>query len=307
MNEGRQLEIIVEEEEAGQRLDAFLAGKIEDVSRSYIQKLIEDNLVLVNGQSAKAKTRTSPGMVITVNIPEPEHLRIEPENIPLDIVYEDSDILIINKPKDMVVHPAPGNYDNTLVNALLYHCRDSLSDINGVIRPGIVHRIDKDTTGLIAVAKNNRAHQSLARQLKDHSMRRVYEAIVEGIIKEDRGVIDAPIGRHPADRKKMAVTPGKGKEAVTHFEVLERLKGATYVRLRLETGRTHQIRVHMAYIHHPVYGDPLYGGSSKNKITGGQMLHARFLTLKHPSTGEYMEFEAGLPEDFKKLLEALRG
>jgi len=306
MSEGRQLEIIVEENETGLRLDAYLAGKIPDLSRSYIQRLINDNLVLVNGESTKGKIKTSTGMKIVVNVPEPEPLSLDPENIPLDIVYEDSDILVINKPRDMVVHPAPGNRDNTLVNALLYHCRDSLSNINGVIRPGIVHRIDKDTTGLIAVAKNNNAHQSLAMQLKDHSMERIYDAIVEGIIHEDRGTIDAPIGRHPVDRKKMAVTPGKGKNAVTHFEVLERLKGATYVRLRLKTGRTHQIRVHMSYIRHPVYGDPVYGGSSRNKTTGGQMLHARYLRLKHPSTGEFMEFEAKLPEDFIQLLNSLR-
>lgn len=306
MSEVRQLNFVVGEDEAGQRLDVFLAGKIPDISRSYIQKLIDDNLILTDGKSTKSKTKTSSGMNIQVTIPEPEPLSLEPEDIPLDIVYEDSDILIINKPKDMVVHPAPGSKDRTLVNALLYYCRDSLSDINGVIRPGIVHRIDKDTTGLIAVAKNNKAHQCLAEQLKDHSMERIYEAVVEGIIKEESGVIDAPIGRHPVDRKKMAVTPGKGRRAVTHFEVLERLKGATHVRLRLETGRTHQIRVHMSYIHHPVYGDPLYGGSSKNKISSGQMLHARFLRLKHPSTGKYMEFEAELPEDFVKLVNSLR-
>lgn len=202
MSEGRQLEIIVEENETGLRLDAYLAGKIPDLSRSYIQRLINDNLVLVNGESTKGKIKTSTGMKIVVNVPEPEPLSLDPENIPLDIVYEDSDILVINKPRDMVVHPAPGNRDNTLVNALLYHCRDSLSNINGVIRPGIVHRIDKDTTGLIAVAKNNNAHQSLAMQLKDHSMERIYDAIVEGIIHEDRGTIDAPIGRHPVDRKR---------------------------------------------------------------------------------------------------------
>jgi len=305
MSEDRQIQITVAENEAGQRLDAFLAAKIPDMSRSYIQKLIEDGLILVNGQSTKGKVKTYSGMNIEVYMPEAEPLQVKPENIPLNIVYEDSDILIINKPRDMVVHPAPGNKDNTLVNALLYHCRDSLSDINGIIRPGIVHRIDKDTTGLIAVAKNNKAHQSLAQQLKDRSMKRVYEAIVEGIIKEDRGTIDAPIGRHPIDRKRMAVTPGKGKEAVTHFEVLERLKGATYIRVRLETGRTHQIRVHMSYINHPVYGDLLYGRNTK-KLTGGQMLHARFLRLRHPSTGEYMEFEAELPGDFIELLESLR-
>lgn len=306
MSEGTHLTFIVAENEAGERLDAYLAGKIADVSRSYIQKLIDDNLVLVNGESTKSKTKTLSGMSIQVTIPEPEPLSLNAENIPLNIVYEDSDLLIINKPKDMVVHPAPGNKENTLVNALLYHCKDSLSDINGVLRPGIVHRIDKDTTGLIAVAKNNKAHQSLASQLKDHSMERIYEAVVEGIIKADKGVIDAPIGRHPVDRKKMAVTPGKGREAVTHFEVLERLKGATHVRLQLETGRTHQIRVHMSYIHHPVYGDPLYGGSSRKKISGGQMLHARYLRLKHPSTGNYVEFEAELPKEFIKLVNSLR-
>jgi 23S rRNA pseudouridine1911/1915/1917 synthase len=306
MSSNRNIVLKVEEEEAGQRIDVFLSSKVPDISRNYVQKLIDDNCILVNGQRTKSKTKTYAGMEISVSIPKPQTLSIEPENIPLDIIYEDSDILIINKPKDMVVHPAPGNNDKTLVNALLYHCKDSLSDINGVIRPGIVHRIDKDTTGLIAVAKNNAAHQSLASQLKDHSMGRIYEAIVEGVISEKTGVIDAPIGRHPVDRKKMAVTPGKGKNAITHFEVLERLSGATHVRLRLETGRTHQIRVHMSYIHHAVYGDPLYAGSSKSKITSGQMLHARFLSLRHPSTGKIVQFEANLPEEFTNLLASLR-
>lgn len=292
------------ENDGGGRLDAYLAGKLPEISRSYVQKLIDDERVLVNGERAKSRLKTAAGMVITVNLPEPEPLSATPQDLPLDIIYEDEDILIINKAKDMAVHPAPGNREDTLVNALLYHCRD-LSDINGVIRPGIVHRIDKDTTGLLAVAKNNHAHLALAEQLKDHSMERIYEAIVEGIIKEDRGVVDAPIGRHPVDRKKMAVTPGKGKRAVTHFEVISRLRGATHVRCRLETGRTHQIRVHMAYIKHPVYGDPLYGASSKNACTKGQMLHARFLKLRHPSTGEYMQFEAKLPEEFTKLLHDL--
>lgn len=292
------------ENDAGGRLDAYLAGRLPEISRSYVKKLIEEDRVLVNGESAKSKLKTAPGMVITVKLPEPEPLSATPKNLPLDIIYEDEDILIINKAKDMVVHPAPGNREDTLVNALLYHCGD-LSDINGVIRPGIVHRIDKDTTGLLAVAKNNHAHLSLAEQLKSHSMERIYEAVVEGIIKEDRGIVDAPIGRHPVDRKKMAVTPGRGKMAVTHFEVISRLSGATHVRCRLETGRTHQIRVHMAYIKHPVYGDPLYGASSKNAVTSGQMLHARFLRLKHPSTGEYMQFEAELPDEFTKLLNDL--
>lgn len=292
------------ENDAGGRLDAYLAGRLPEISRSYVKKLIEEARVLVNGESAKSKLKTASGMVITVKLPEPEPLSATPKNLPLDIIYEDEDILIINKAKDMVVHPAPGNREDTLVNALLYHCGD-LSDINGVIRPGIVHRIDKDTTGLLAVAKNNHAHLSLAEQLKSHSMERIYEAVVEGIIKEDRGIVDAPIGRHPVDRKKMAVTPGRGKMAVTHFEVISRLSGATHVRCRLETGRTHQIRVHMAYIKHPVYGDPLYGASSKNAVTSGQMLHARFLRLKHPSTGEYMQFEAELPDEFTKLLNDL--
>lgn len=303
MGEVNRTQFIITDE-AGVRLDVYLAEKLPGVSRSYVQKLIEEDRVQVNGSPAKARVKTASGMIITVELPEPEPLDVKPADLPIDIVYEDEDILIINKPKDMVIHPAPGNRDNTLVNALLFHC-DDLSDINGVIRPGIVHRIDKDTTGLLAVAKNNAAHQSLAEQLKDHSMERIYEAIVEGIIQEDRGTIDAPIGRHPIDRKKMAVTPGKGRSAVTHFEVLSRLSGATHVRCRLETGRTHQIRVHMAYIRHPVYGDPLYGASTKKADVGGQMLHARYLILTHPSTGKKMQFEAPLPQGFIDLLEKL--
>lgn len=303
MGEVNRTQFIITDE-AGVRLDVYLAEKLPGVSRSYVQKLIEEDRVQVNGSPAKARVKTASGMIITVELPEPEPLDVKPADLPIDIVYEDEDILIINKPKDMVIHPAPGNRDNTLVNALLFHC-DDLSDINGVIRPGIVHRIDKDTTGLLAVAKNNAAHQSLVEQLKDHSMERIYEAIVEGIIQEDRGTIDAPIGRHPIDRKKMAVTPGKGRSAVTHFEVLSRLSGATHVRCRLETGRTHQIRVHMAYIRHPVYGDPLYGASTKKADVGGQMLHARYLILTHPSTGKKMQFEAPLPQGFIDLLEKL--
>jgi len=294
----------IEEEDEGIRLDVFLAENLPDVSRSYVQKLIDEEHVKVNGKSAKSKLKTVSGMKITVELPDPEPFSVTPQNIPLDIIYEDRDILIINKPKNMVVHPAPGNYDNTLVNALSYYC-DDLSDINGVIRPGIVHRIDKDTSGLIAVAKNNKAHQVLAKQLEDHSMQRIYEAIVEGIIKEDKGTIDAPIGRHPGDRKKMAVTPGKGREAVTHFEVINRLFKTTHIRCMLETGRTHQIRVHMQYIHHSVYGDPLYGTYSKDSTDNGQALHARFLKLTHPSTGKSMEFEAPLPESFTELLSRL--
>ena len=294
------------EDEEGIRLDVFLADNLPDVSRSYVQKLIDEEHVKVNGQSAKSRLKTVSGMEITVDVPAPKSLIVTPQNISLDIIYEDSDILIINKPKNMVVHPAPGNYEGTLVNALLYCCTD-LSDINGIIRPGIVHRIDKETTGLIAVAKNNKAHRELAKQLEDHSMQRIYEAIVEGIIKEDKGTIDAPIGRHPGDSKKMAVTPGKGRGAITHFEVIDRLSKTTHIRCMLETGRTHQIRVHMQYIHHSVYGDPLYATYSKEATTDGQALHARFLQLTHPSTGKTMEFEAPLPESFSKLLAKLKG
>jgi 23S rRNA pseudouridine1911/1915/1917 synthase len=294
----------IEEDDEGLRLDVFLAGNLPDVSRSYIQKLIDAGHVKVNGKNAKSKLKTVSGMKISVDLPDPKPLSVIPQNIPLDIIYEDKDILIINKPKNMVVHPAPGNFSNTLVNALLYYCGD-LSDINGVIRPGIVHRIDKDTTGLIVVAKNNKAHLGLAKQLEDHSMQRIYEAIVEGEIKEEKGTLDAPIGRHPGDRKKMAVTPGKGREAITHFEVINRLFKATHVRCRLETGRTHQIRVHMQYIRHPVYGDPLYGTFSKKSTCDGQALHARILKLTHPATGKTMEFEAPLPDSFTELLRKL--
>lgn len=306
MNENRVLTFRIEDD-GGERLDVFLAGAIPEVSRSFAQKLIKENRVLVDGKAAKSKTKTCRNMTITVDMPAPEPLSLSPQEIPLDIVYEDNDIIVINKSRDMVIHPAPGNSNDTLVNALLYHCGDSLSDINGVIRPGIVHRLDKDTTGLLVVAKNNEAHKSLSKQLSNHSMRRVYEAIVHGVISEDKGIIDAPIGRHPVNRKKMAVVPGKGKKAVTHFEVISRMKSATHVMCRLETGRTHQIRVHMAYIRHPVYGDPLYGVKSADDDLKAQMLHSRYLVLNHPATGERMEFEASLPDDFIELLVRLKG
>ena len=293
------------EDDKGERLDVFLAANIPEISRSYAQKLIKENRVVVDGEAAKSKTKTCRNMTITVDIPAPEPLSVSQQEIPLDIVYEDNDIIVINKSRDMVIHPAPGNRDETLVNALLYHCGDSLSDINGVIRPGIVHRLDKDTTGLLVAAKNNEAHRALSKQLNDHSMQRIYEAIVHGVIDNDNGIIDAPIGRHPVNRKKMAVVPEKGKRAITHFEVLARMKSATHVRCRLETGRTHQIRVHMAYIHHPVYGDPLYGKKTADYNLNVQMLHSRYLALKHPATGEPMEFEAPLPDDFRQLLERL--
>lgn len=293
------------EDDKGERLDVFLAANIPEISRSYAQKLIKEKRVVVDGKAAKSKTKTCRNMTITVDIPAPEPLSVSQQEIPLDIVYEDNDIIVINKSRDMVIHPAPGNRDETLVNALLYHCGDSLSDINGVIRPGIVHRLDKDTTGLLVAAKNNEAHRALSKQLNDHSMQRIYEAIVHGVIDNDNGIIDAPIGRHPVNRKKMAVVPEKGKRAITHFEVLARMKSATHVRCRLETGRTHQIRVHMAYIHHPVYGDPLYGKKTADYNLNVQMLHSRYLALKHPATGEPMEFEAPLPDDFRQLLERL--
>lgn len=298
-------QFIISETEEGKRLDVWLAKKMEDVSRSYIQKLIENGHVTVDDKTAKSRIKTKAGMNIKVEIPDPETFDIEPETIPLNIVYEDQDIIVINKSKDMVVHPAAGNWNGTLVNALLAHCKDSLSDINGVIRPGIVHRIDKDTTGLLVVAKNNLAHLKLAEQIKNHTMKRTYDAVVDGIVKEPSGKIEAPIGRHPVNRKKMAVVKN-GKPAVTYFEVLEHLRGYSYVRLKLETGRTHQIRVHMAAIGHPVTGDPVYGKKLSVMDTKGQVLHARFLNLIHPRTNEEMIFEAPLPDYFTELLQHLR-
>ncbi len=292
---------------AGERADKFLSLQLEDVSRSYIQRLIKDKMVLVNGISIKANYKLNGQEQITVQIPDAVEPDILPENIPLDILYEDEDILIVNKPKGMVVHPAAGHYSGTLVNALLYHCKDSLSGINGVMRPGIVHRIDMDTTGSLLVCKNDDAHRKLAQQLKEHSIRREYHAIVYGNISQDEGIIDAPIGRHPTDRKKMSVNYKNGKSAVTHFYVMERFGKYTYIRCRLETGRTHQIRVHMASIHHPLLGDTVYGPSKcPFSSVKGQVLHAKTLGLIHPSTGEYMEFDAHLPEYFINLLEKLR-
>ncbi len=295
---------IIEESDKGKRLDVWLSDKL-DMTRSYIQKLISDGSVKVDEKVVKTGFKLKPGMNIRAEIPDPEPLALKPENIPLDIVFEDEDIIVVNKPKDMVVHPAAGNWDGTLVNALLAHCSDSLSDINGVIRPGIVHRIDKDTSGLLVVAKNNSAHLNLSEQMKNHNIQRIYEAIVDGIIKEDKGKISAPIGRHPVHRKKMAVVQN-GKPATTRFITLERLRGYTHLRLKLETGRTHQIRVHMSAMGHPVTGDTVYGKSCSVMDTKGQVLHARFLKLMHPRTGEEMTFEAPLPEYFTKLLDVLR-
>lgn len=299
---------VIDEFNEGKRLDAFLVSQLnsESITRSFIQKIIEKGLVTVDGAKAKSGLKIKAGMKVYVEFPEPVSLEIESENIPLDIVFEDDDIILINKPKDLVVHPAAGNWEGTLVNALLHHCKDSLSDINGIIRPGIVHRIDKDTTGLLVVAKNNEAHLKLSAQLKDHDIQRTYEAIVDGNLKEDSGKISAPIGRHPNNRKKMAINYKNGKMAVTHFKVLERFKGYTYIQLNLETGRTHQIRVHMSSLGYPVTGDPIYGKEYKQLDTKGQVLHARYLRLTHPRTGEEMTFEAPIPEYFFKLLQHLR-
>ena len=294
-----------EPEDAGSRLDAFLALNLEGKTRSAVQKLMDQGKVLVNGKTGRKNDKVKPGDSIQVEIPEPEPLELLPQDIPLDIVYEDEHLLVVNKPKGMVVHPAPGNPDGTLVNALLYHCGESLSGINGVIRPGIVHRIDKDTSGLLMVAKNDLAHQSLAAQIAAHTFTRMYNTVVYGNLKTDEGTISAPIARHPTDRKKMAVVPG-GREAVTHYRVLERLSGFTLVECRLETGRTHQIRVHMAHIGHPVAGDPVYGPKKCITSLNGQCLHARLLGFVHPATGEYMEFDSGLPLYFTDFLEKLR-
>ena len=294
-----------EPEDAGSRLDAFLALNLEGKTRSAVQKLMDQGKVLVNGKAGRKNDKVKPGDSIQVEIPEPEPLELLPQDIPLDIVYEDEHLLVVNKPKGMVVHPAPGNPDGTLVNALLYHCGQSLSGINGVIRPGIVHRIDKDTSGLLMVAKNDLAHQSLAAQIAAHTFTRMYNTVVYGNLKTDEGTISAPIARHPTDRKKMAVVPG-GREAVTHYRALERLPGFTLVECRLETGRTHQIRVHMAHIGHPVAGDPVYGPKKCIASLNGQCLHARLLGFVHPATGEYMEFDSGLPPYFTDFLEKLR-
>ncbi len=296
----------VSPEHAGIRIDKYLAESLPDISRSYLQKLFRDGGIRMNGKAVKASAKTLDGAEIVFAIPEPEEPEILPEDIPLDILYEDDDVILINKPKDMVVHPAAGHYTGTLVNGLMYHCREGLSGINGVLRPGIVHRIDKDTTGVLVVCKNDSAHNGLAEQLAEHSITRKYRAIVCGNLKEDEGTVDAPLGRHPQDRKKMAIVRSGGKRAVTHYRVLERFGKYTYIECQLETGRTHQIRVHMASLGHPLLGDEVYGrGKSPFKLEG-QTLHAMVLGFIHPTTGEYMEFQAPLPEYFESLLEKLR-
>lgn len=300
-------EFSIDHETEGQRIDRYLSDTLEDRSRSYIQKIIKDGHVTVNQKPVKANYRLSFGDRVEVTLPEAKEPDIEPENIPLDILYEDQDIIMVNKPKQMVVHPAPGHYSGTLVNALMYHCGDELSGINGCMRPGIVHRIDMDTTGSLVVCKNDKAHQSLSEQLKKHSIRRIYVAIVHGNIKEDSGTVNAPIGRHPTDRKKMSTHCKNGRNAITHYKVLERFGDYTYIQCELETGRTHQIRVHMASIGHPLVGDEVYG-PKKCPFKGlqGQTLHARTLGIIHPSTGEYLEVNAPLPEYFVDLLDRLR-
>ena len=291
-------------EESGLRVDSFLAGALEELSRSQIQRLLEEGHVRLGGRAVKKNAKTTAGEVYEVDVPAPREVGILPEDIPLDVVYEDGDVIVINKPKGLVVHPAAGHWSGTLVNALLYHCKD-LSGINGALRPGIVHRIDKDTSGLLIVAKNDFAHQALAAQLKDHTLARTYEAVVCGGIREDRGTIDAPIGRCPADRKKMAVTEKNSREAVTHWEVVARYSGYTHLLLHLETGRTHQIRVHLAWQNHPILGDTVYGHKKPELGLSSQCLHAKELTFVHPRTGEPVTVSCPLPDYFLGILRKL--
>lgn len=300
-------EYLVVENDGGERIDRYLADNFEDKSRSYLQKLIKDGQVKVNGKPVKANYRLVFDDRVEIYMPEVKEPDIEPENIPLDILYEDKDVLLVNKPKQMVVHPAPGHYSGTLVNAIMYHCGSELSGINGVMRPGIVHRIDMDTTGSLVICKNDASHQSLSEQLKEHSINRIYEAIVHGNLKEDEGTVNAPIGRHPTDRKKMSIHAKNGREAVTHYKVLERFGNYTHIQCKLETGRTHQIRVHMSSIGHPLVGDMVYGPAKcPFPNLQGQTLHAKTLGFIHPSTNEYLEVNAPLPEYFEGLINKLR-
>lgn len=307
MNEENIWTLIIDEKLEGNRIDTALSQAYEDRSRSFFQKLLENGSIKVNGEvSTSKKYKVVLGDKIEVIIPEPKLLSVEPEDIPLDIFYEDDDVLIVNKPKGMVVHPANGNESGTLVNAIMHHCGDSLSSINGVIRPGIVHRIDKDTSGLLMIAKNDKAHNCLAEQLAEHSITRAYRAIVYNNFTEDEGTVNKPIGRDPKDRLKQAVTYENSKRAVTHYKVLERFGNFTLIEAVLETGRTHQIRVHMSHIKHPLLGDMVYGPKKKVLGVDTQMLHAKVLGFVHPTTGEYMEFESPLPEEFEEVLRKLR-
>ena len=301
-------EIVMEitPEMEGERIDKCISNYLESLSRSYIQKIIKDGKAYVNDAVVKANYKVKVDDKVQFEIPDCEEPDIPPQDIPLDILYEDKDILIVNKPKDMVVHPAPGHYEGTLVNAIMFHCKDELSGINGVLRPGIVHRIDKDTTGSIIICKNDEAHRKIAQQLKEHSITRKYRAIVYGRIMEEEGTVNAPIGRHPTDRKKMAINEKNGKPAVTHYNVLERFDKYTYIECQLETGRTHQIRVHMTSIGHPLLGDEVYGNAKCPFKLEGQTLHAMTIGFIHPTTGEYVEYEAPLPEYFEHLLQILR-
>ena len=293
------------EESKNQRLDAFLASSLDGLTRSQATRLIESGEVAVNGRAVSKSYKLAGSEDIAVTLPEPEPVEAVPQDIPLDVVYEDADVIVVNKPSGMVVHPAPGHPDGTLVNALLYHCAGTLSGVGGALRPGIVHRIDRDTSGLIIAAKNDAAHQYLSAQLADHTLARTYECIVVGKLREDRGTVDAPIARHPTDRKRMAVVAG-GREAVTHWEVIARYPGYTHVRCRLETGRTHQIRVHMAYIGHPILGDTVYGAKKEVPGLTGQCLHAVGLRFLHPRTHEVVELFCPLPEEFTRMLQKIR-
>ena len=294
------------QEDQQMRLDKYLSEQFPEQTRSYLQKLIKDGEVTVNGKNVKTGYQLSKGDEVSVNIPEPKELDVEPQKMDLDIVYEDDDVILVNKPKGMVVHPAPGHTTDTLVNGLLYHCKDNLSGINGVARPGIVHRIDRDTTGILIVCKNDMSHNSIAAQLKEHSINRRYRALVHGNLKDDTGTVEGPIGRHPIERKKMAINEKNGKPAVTHYTVLERFGNYTLIECKLETGRTHQIRVHMTSIGHPLVGDEVYGPAKCPFKLQGQCLHAMILGFVHPRTGEYMEFSADLPDYFEDLLRKLR-
>lgn len=305
MNAGKKLHFSVLSKQDGFRIDLFLQKMAPEYTRSFLQKRIETGDVLVNGKKISKSTKVKEGDSVFFHVPQPVDDTAKPEAIPLNIIYEDDDLLVVNKPKGIVVHPAPGNYNGTLVNGLLYHCQGNLSGINGVVRPGIVHRIDKDTSGLLVVAKNDRAHQLLAEQIQNHSFTREYEAVVYGHFRQEKGTVDAPIGRSKSDRKRMAVTDEHSRRAVTHYEVLKEFRDFSHIRCHLETGRTHQIRVHMAYLGHPLAGDPVYGPKKVIESLQGQCLHAKKIGFVHPSTAKYMEFDSTLPEYFIRFLAGL--